>query len=114
NVLTAYYDLRNRNTFLQITSPDLDSLGTNTTIHVQIFQHDRDCDELDFFDTLTPNDTVVYDLDNIKKNDGSPVAITLNDNSYGYVVISAVTTNPINLDDSRTLLGNFRIIDDAG
>lgn len=105
--LSGYYDLRERSTFFQITNTSEFPI----TLHVQIFQHDRECDELDFFDTLTPHDTVIYDLDNMTKNDGSQVPINLNDNSYGYVVVSIPFGDfPI----PGRLIGNFRIIDDSG
>ena len=102
--VSAYYDLRDRETYIQVTN-----LSSSTrTIHVQIFQHDRNCDELNFFDDLTSNDTVVYNLDNIIKNDGSEAPISLNEDSYGYVVIS---TDPLS---GPSIIGNFRIIDNTG
>ncbi len=110
NQLTAPYDLRDRKTYIQVTNDGTLS-GPTTRIHIQIFQHDRGCSELNFFDTLTPNDTVVYDLDNLIKNDGSEVPANFLDDSYGYVVIS--TDNNGNL-GNKSLIGNFRIIDDSG
>ncbi|NIP29607.1 MAG: hypothetical protein GTO02_04570, partial [Candidatus Dadabacteria bacterium] len=103
--LSAPYDLRNRKSYIQVTNTSPDPV----TIHVQIFQHDRGCDELNFNDTLTPNDTVVYDMDNIVKNNGDEAPITLLDDSSGYVVVS--DTDGFG---GSTLIGNFRIIDDAG
>ena len=112
--LTAYYDLRDRQTFLQITNFST----TTITIHVQIFQQDRQCDELNFFDELTPNDTVIYNMDSIVRNNGSEVPVNLADDSYGYVVISDPTVElmqgPIDVDGTPSIIGNFRIIDDAG
>ena len=104
DLLSAPYDLRERKTFLQVTNTESRTIN----IHIQIFQHDKDCDELNFFDTLTANDTVVYDLDNIVKNDGSVVPINLDENSSGYVVIVQETF--IN----TGIIGNFRIIDNSG
>ncbi|NIP31490.1 MAG: hypothetical protein GTO02_15265, partial [Candidatus Dadabacteria bacterium] len=104
--LSAYYDLRERSSYIQITN----TTSQTRTIHVQIFQNDRNCDELNFFDTLTANDTVVYDLDNIIKNNGTPAPINLADDSYGYVV---VTDEDIPFAVS-SLIGNFRIVDDKG
>ncbi|NIP29071.1 MAG: hypothetical protein GTO02_00625 [Candidatus Dadabacteria bacterium] len=106
--LSAYYDLRDRQSHIQVTNIDVN----NITIHVQIFQHDRNCDELNFFDELTPNDTVVYDMDNIIKNDGNPAPINLQDDSYGYVVVTTTLNAPTSIPPA--LIGNFRIIDDAG
>ncbi len=114
--ITSYYDLRDRKTYVQVTNTGFGE-EVPITIHVQIFQHDRNCDELDFFDELTLNDTVVYDLDNIIKNDGSKAPIDLQDNSYGYIVISTLdptsTDNPPST-DQENLIGNFRIIDIKG
>ena len=61
--ISAPYDLRDRESYLQVTN----DTGSTITIHVQIFQHDKGCDELNFNDELTANDTVVYNLDNILK-----------------------------------------------
>ena len=62
----AYYDLRNRSSYVQVTYEDDER--NPICIHVQIFQQDKGCSELDFEDQLTPNDTVVYDMDNIIRN----------------------------------------------
>ncbi|NIP32071.1 MAG: hypothetical protein GTO02_21915 [Candidatus Dadabacteria bacterium] len=108
NQLSAYYDLRDRESYIQVTNID----DVNVTIHVQIFQHDRGCDELNFNDTLTPNDTIVYNLDDIIRNNGSDVPVSLADNSYGYVVVTTTVNAPTTLDPA--LIGNLRIIDDEG
>lgn len=112
--LAAYYDLRNRKTYIQISNIEDEN---PLCIHVQIFQQDRGCSELDFEDELTPNDTVIYDMDDIKRNDGSDVPVDLLDDSYGYVVVSAYECSTGDdgangVEDS--LIGNFRIIDDSG
>ncbi|NIP32061.1 MAG: hypothetical protein GTO02_21865 [Candidatus Dadabacteria bacterium] len=109
--ISAYYDLRNRQSSVQITNFS----ANNIRIHVQIFQHDRGCDELNFFDDLTPNDTVVYNMDNIIKNDGSNAPVNLADDSYGYVVVSDTRLDDgINENTFPSLIGNFRIADDSG
>ena len=107
NELLGYYDLRNRSTYVQVTHQDDDE--NPLCIHVQIFQQDRGCTELNFEDELTPNDTVIYDLDNILRNDGTAVPINLLDDSSGYVVVTDENTAA-----SSTLIGNFRIIDNSG
>ena len=107
--LTAPYDLRDRKSYIQVTNDG--NISSSTRIHIQIFQHDRECTELNFFDTLTANDTVVYDLDNLIRNDGSEVPISLLEDSYGYVVISTDTNGVLS---APSLIGNFRIIDDTG
>ncbi|NIP31768.1 MAG: hypothetical protein GTO02_19860, partial [Candidatus Dadabacteria bacterium] len=108
----AYYDLRNRKSYIQVTH--VDDVRNPLCIHVQIFQQDRSCDELNFEDELTPNDTVVYDLDNIIKNDGSEAPINLADDSYGFVAISSFVCGDRDSDGNNDLIGNFRIIDDSG
>ena len=115
NIITAYYDLRERSSYIQITNITDSTIG----LHVQIFQQDSSCDELNFNDELTANDTVVYDLDNIIRNNGTEVPINLNDDSYGYVVVSADDgdgTFDLLSDVSRELplIGNFRIVDNTG
>ena len=105
--LSAYYDLRDRSSFLQITNTSPSTLS----IHVQIFQHDRNCDELNFDDTLTTNDTVIYDMDNLIKNNGNELPINLDTDSYGYVVINIIGPSP---PDHQRLIGNFRIVDNSG
>ena len=106
--ISAYYDLRERKSYVQVTNVTSDTVN----IHVQIFQQDRGCSELNFDDTLTANDTIVYDLENMVRNNGTPIPINLQDDSYGYVVV----TDRI-VDEQTTptpsLIGNFRIVDDA-
>ena len=108
--LLAYYDLRDRQSFVQVTNR---SDENPLCIHVQVFQQDRGCDELDFNDVLTANDTVIYDLDNMLRNDGSAVPINLQDDSYGYVAVSSLDCVD-GSDGDDDLIGNFRIIDDSG
>ena len=107
--ITAPYDLRDRRTYIQVTNP----VATAKRIHIQIFQQDRECLELNFFDDLTGNDTVVYDLDNIINNSGSAVPINLQYDSYGYVVVTSIdSTGSVFFGEEGQLIGNFRIIDE--
>ena len=114
----AYYDLRNRRTFIQLTATDDEdadpALDSELCVHIQIFQQDRGCVELNFEDVLTTNDTVIYDMDNLIRNDGSEVPVNLDDDSYGYVAFSYYDCDDRGEDSGDPLLGNFRIIDDAG
>ena len=112
--LFGYYDLRNRSTYVQVTNKIDDGNNQNPLcIHVQIFQQDQGCVELNFEDELTPNDTVIYNLDNIERNNGTEVPINLDDNSYGVITISSFVCNNRD-EDPNALIGNFRIVDDSG
>jgi len=95
------WDLRGRNSFIQVTNVT----NSPVVIHVQVFNHAEDCLENSFWDTLTPNDTNVYDLS----------AIQDDPDGFGFVVVTEVTglasTESV---FNFSLIGNFRIIDDAG
>ncbi len=99
------YDKRNRDSFIQVTNT---SSGT-VFIHVQVFNdNSEDCNENSFWDTLTGKDTNVYDLDD--------PFVQADPDGFGFVVITEVTgigstTVP---EDIFHLMGNFRIVDDAG
>lgn len=113
----AYYDLRNRKTYIQVSNDETERIEALPTIcmHVQIFQQDKGCSELNFEDELTPKDTVIYDMDNLIRNDGTPVPVNLDDDSYGYVTISAYECGDRNDDNiGDPLFGNVRILDDDG
>jgi len=68
-ILIGFFDLRDRETFIQVTNIDEDSTGHN--IHIQIFNVANNCNENNFFDFYTPNDTHVYNLRDITTNDGN-------------------------------------------
>jgi len=111
--LYSFVDLRDRETFVQVTNTDSDV----RVVHVQIFNVDDNCNENNFFDTFTPNDTHIYNMRDIQTNDGNPSGVALPDNAYGFVVISVVDSNlVIVLDkfDDYVLIGNFRILDNNG
>jgi len=108
-----FYDTRDRETIIQITNTN--SGPSNITIHVQIFNVDDDCNENNFYDTLTPNDTHVYNMGNIQTNNGNPSGVVLPDNAYGLVAITNVIgAGQASTDNPTSLIGNFRIIDDLG
>ncbi len=112
NGIFYFFDLRERETFIQLTYPDSFSIGVNAIAHVQIFDVSNNCNENDFFDTYTVNDTHVYNLRDIQTNDGSPSGVNLPDGSYGIVAITLGTyTNGF---FPGTAIGNLRIIDDNG
>jgi len=106
------FDLRDRETFLQFTYQDDFELGLPLRAHVQIFDVSNNCNENNFFDVYTINDTHTYNLRDIITNDGSPSGVTLSDGAYGIVVISYVTI----IGDIGPLgaMGNLRIFDTNG
>ncbi|MCA9810606.1 MAG: hypothetical protein KC473_09725 [Candidatus Dadabacteria bacterium] len=98
--LIYYYDQLGRETFVQVTNTSDSFLS----IHVQVFEADQFCNEVDFDDFLTPGETVVYDMAALP---GNP---DLTD-SYGFVSITLDTTDSF---VSGALIGSFRIIDSEG
>jgi hypothetical protein len=97
------WDLRGRNSFIQVTNVNINN--EPVVIHVQVFNHAEDCLETSFWDTLTPNDTNVYDLS----------AIQDDPDGFGFVVVTEVAgVRSTDATFNFSLIGNFRIIDDAG
>ena len=109
-VMFAPFDLRNRESYFQVTNQD----SNNIAIHVQIHNVSSLCNDNDFFDNLTPNDTHVYNLRDISTNDGSPSGVLLPENSYGIVVISVVRTEFVEIETFAPIFGNIRILDNLG
>jgi len=107
--LIAFFDLRDRETFVQVTNTD--SAHGSATVHVQIFTVNDLCNENNFFDAYTVNDTHVYDLRNIVTNDGNPSGVVLAENAYGIVV---VTCQIKDLNALTSMIGNVRIKDING
>ena len=108
--LFYFFDLRERETFIQLTFPDTSSTGVNAAAHVQVFDVSNNCNENDFFDTYTPFDTHVYNMRDIQTNDGNDSGVVLPDGAYGIV---AVDLEVPNLGSGRPI-GNLRIIDNNG
>lgn len=102
--LFGFFDLRDRETFIQITNTDSD----NQTIHIQIFNVAENCNENNFNDVYTQADTHVYNLRDIQTNDGNPSGVVLTDDSYGIVVATYVGDDPL------AMIGNLRILDNSG
>ncbi len=104
------YDKRNRRSFIQVTNTS----NSPIVIHVQVFNdNSEDCNENSFWDTLTGKDTNVYDLDD--------PFVQSDPDGFGFVVVTEVTgigsTTILCLEGDEfndVLIGNFRIIDDAG
>ena len=111
STLLYMFDLRDRETYIQLTS----SNTQNTVVHIQIFDVSNNCNENDFFDTYTPNDTHIYNIRDILTNDGNPSGVVMPENSYGFVAIGAIDTTNGEYDiDNFVLNGNLRIMDIAG
>jgi len=102
--LAGFYDLRDRESFIQITNTD--SGPVPRTIHIQVFNVANLCNENNFFDVYTGNDTHVYNLRNIITNDGNPSGFVLPDGAYGIFIASDLV--------EPTLIGNLRIEDNNG
>ena len=101
-LLFSFFDLRDRESFVQVTN--LNSF--DGVLHVQIFDVSNNCNENNFFDTYTPSDTHVYNMRDIQTNDGTDAGVVLPDGAYGFVAIfGALRTG---------LIGNFRVIDENG
>jgi len=101
-ILVGFFDLRDRESFVQVTN---NSNNTNN-IHIQIFNVGNLCNENNFFDDYTPNDTHVYNLRDIVTNDGNPSGIVLPSDAYGIFVAYTV--------DGEGVIGNLRIEDANG
>jgi len=113
--LVGYYDLRDRESFMQVTNV----LSNPITIHVQIFNVNFDCVENNFYDTLTGTDTHVYNLRDITTNNGEPSGVNLLDDAYGFAVITIVEgvggdAIQFDVDSGDFIMGNARIIDNSG
>ena len=104
-VLTGFFDLRDRESFIQVTNAGSEGLN----LHVQLFNVNNDCNENNFFDLYTPNDTHVYNLRDIVTNDTNPAGVVLPADAYGIIVVST-----LGVDNPDTIIGNLRILDIAG
>ena len=104
-ILFGFFDLRERETFIQVTNVDTGPAGNN--VHIQIYDVSNNCNENNFFDLYTVNDTHVYNLRDIKTNDGNDSGVVLPDGAYEVFV--AFGNNP-----DQVLIGNLRILDNHG
>ena len=111
--LVYFFDLRERETFVQLTYPGSEFFpGNPAQAHIQIFDVSNNCNENNFFDNYTINDTHVYNMRDIQTNDGSPSGVVLPDGAYGIVVIT-LSVGP-NLSGLAQAFGNMRILDNNG
>jgi len=102
-ILFGFFDLRERETFIQVTNVDTVPAGNN--VHIQIYDVSNNCNENNFFDLYTVNDTHVYNLRDIKTNDGNDSGVVLPDGAYGVFVAYGA---------DKVLIGNLRILDNNG
>ena len=79
-----------------------------------------ECEECNFDDMLTANDTHVYDIQDIMTNGipsllipSVPACQGITENSYGFIVIS-YTGNSAGGHNHSPLIGMFRVIDELG
>jgi len=118
--LLAFFDLRNRETYIQITNTgdDIDGddqEGVNLTLHIQIFNVDDNCNENNFFDVYTPADTHIYNMRDILTNNGSPSGVVLPENAYGIFSVGVINAGGSGFDERvDSLIGNVRILDVTG
>ena len=108
------FDLRERETFIQLTYPDAVQTGLPAIAHIQIFDVSNNCNENNFFDGYTVNDTHVYNMRDIQTNDGNPSGVVLPDGAYGIVAITMRSTVGGQLAGPGLPIGNLRIIDING
>jgi len=109
-----FFDLRERETFIQLTYNDSQSTGLPARAHIQIFDVSNNCNENDFFDDYTLNDTHVYNMRDIQRNDGNSSGVVLPDGSYGIVAVTifgGVGGAPTAFANA---IGNLRILDNNG
>ncbi|MEQ9618266.1 MAG: hypothetical protein RIG61_03720 [Deltaproteobacteria bacterium] len=95
--LVNFYDTIGRSTFIQVTNTSDDFVD----IHVQVWNASENCNEVDFFDLLTPGDTNIYDVENLPGNPSLS-------GTTGFVTVSAFSG------PSGSIIGMFRVIDDSG
>ena len=110
DLLIGFFDLRDRESFIQITNVDG---AESETVHVQIFDVSNNCNENNFFDTYTPNDTHTYNLRDILTNDGNPSGVILPENAYGIITVLRIGALDAEMDE-LDLIGNMRILDANG
>jgi len=112
--LVGYWDLRDRESFFQLTNIG----GASISVHVTLFDYsspgvtDR-CVEFNFFDTYSGNDTHIYNIRNLTRNNGVALAAPILTDGHGQIVIT--TGGPsASCGTSDVIIGQSRIIDLLG
>lgn len=108
--LYYFWDLRDRDSYLQVMNTD----GSSAVLHIQTFIVNNNCNEVDFYDFYTANDTHIYNMRDLITNGGAPAGVVLPDNSYGFTVITVRDGIGGQTLIEPLLIGSFRIIDDNG
>ena len=108
-VLIVPFDLRDRESFFQITNVD----SSSQTVHVQIYNVGNLCNENNFFDVYTPSDTHIYNLRNILTNDTNPSGVVLPDDAYG-IIVASVPQPQEEIEFFAPIIGNIRMADNLG
>lgn len=123
SALFYFFDLRDRETYIQVTNVDRNPplpppglmIGQDIVLHIQIFDVSNNCNENNFYDVYTPNDSHTYNLRNIETNDGNPSGVVLPDGAYGVVTVAAVISVGGQFNTGQdSLIGNLRIVDNNG
>jgi len=108
--LVGFFDLRDRETSIQITNSD----SFSRTVHIQLFDISNNCNENNFFDGYTPNDTHVYNMRDIVTNDTNPSGVVLPQNAYGIFVATFIFPSSPPSSSLNRFFGNQRIEDNNG
>lgn len=108
--LIGYWDLRERNSFFQVTNTS----GEDVRIHVQLYDVERGCAEFDYFDTLTPFDTHVYDVSDLDRNNGEVLAAPDLSGGHGILAVTQVDQDGFINPFFPALTGNMKIQDSSG
>ncbi len=107
--LIGFFDLRERESFMQLTNTD----SAVQTVHIQLFNVNDNCNENNFFDDYTANDTHIYNLRDIQTNDGNPPGVVLPADAYG-IFVATYVNKPNVMQPPLALVGNLRVIDNSG
>jgi len=120
DTLVFFFDLRERETYVQLTHTDTDfgpgefTPGSSLLMHIQIFDISNNCNENNFFDLYTPKDTHVYNMRDIQTNDGNDSGVVLPNGAYGFVFALVIEDDGTIFNSAEVLVGNLRILDNNG
>ncbi len=106
--LISFWDLRDsRKSFFQVTN----TTSSPVQIHIQVWNAgDPTCPEFDYLDDLTPFDTHLYDLGNLDRNNGQPLAPPQFAGGHGIVAVTTVDPNDPSRTAGNAIIGNFSVV----